>query len=187
MPATSYFNPGSQETARLAFEEQQGEETGSPLQSEAIPKGNDYFQGQQDLANLRETSGVFNGIGKEAEEVQNRFMEQSAVQQSSMGQTDDAVQNSYPSATYTRTYQGSKAMDDVSKPSIGNEVSQVLQSFGVPSSYPQAAAPVSTEHFEMPAGYSEDGSKKSIVTKQILPLSEPHPGRNFLFILFLFL
>lgn len=151
MPQSMFYNPGSQEAARLSFEDQNSETQSRFFESgnAAAQTGNNaLFEGYKDN-NLVEKE-LASSSNKEVEDIQREYLAQSEVQRSRAGDIGGVQENG---ADPMQSYDN---LADFNKPGA-----------------------VQQNPFEMPAGYpDQDGYKKSIVAKQNLPLNEPHPGMN---------
>ena len=156
LPQQGFYNPGSEEVARLSFEDQNSESqnryfsngNSAPSESDAMLEGyRDNTIVEKELASSNY---------KEAADIQKDFLAQSEVQKSSVG--------TFP-------------QDNGTPASLTEEI----QSYENAESSKPDSSKMEHNPFEMPAGYpDQDGYKKSIVTKQNLPFNGSHPGGNHL-------
>ena len=155
MPQNAFYNPGSAEVSRLSFEDQNAEQDNRFYQSANSDASTGLFNGYQGNEEALRGADQY-GNGKEAMQVQQGFLDQSEVQR--------------PSAEYVDNRPIADSMVDEAK------------SYETTAGLNQARnSKMGVNPFEMPAGYpDQDGYKKSTVTKQNLPLNEPHPGKSSL-------
>ena len=153
LPQSPFFNPGSAESARLSFEDQNAERA-SP-QNENQGENNALFEGYQNSNSIEREAAAPND--REAQDFQREYLSQSEVQDARVG-------------------------DFASNQGLGRgEVDTALSNENLAEFNKQGMSDETQNPFEMPAGYPVgDGYKKSFVAKQNLPLHEPHPGKNSL-------
>ena len=150
LPQNTYYNPGSTETARLSFEDQNAETNN--FQNDNPGENNAFFEGYQSSNVLEKEVTAPNE--KEAQEFQSAYLAGSEIQNARIG---DLVAN-----------QGSEAEASQSSENLAGFNKMIMPEakrnpFEMPAGYPV-----------------QDGYKKSIVKKQNLPLKEPHPGITLL-------
>ena len=113
------------------------------------------YQGYQDSEAEKEAEAAAFSHENDAEDAERKFLDQSEVQKSNIGNSDgEQVFGGY-GVEAERAYESEAGFNR-----------------------PQSST-IQRNPFELPAGYpDQDGYKKSIVAKQNLPFNEPHPGND---------